>query len=208
MIGLDRRHGVPGLRTPNPVMSREPHNTRKPVNGTFDLATVVQEYEGALLRYVSGLLGPGAAEIEDIVQEAFLRLHRHVLRKGARSLTNLSGWLFRVAHNLAMDAGRKRQRTLKLQAHVLADPAVNPEEVGAQPDPAEASGNKEACRLAMAELQKLPEDDRDIVVLKIVQGFTLREISEITGLKIGTVNYRLNRSLRDLSSRLRKAGAL
>lgn len=178
------------------------------VDDTFELNAVVQRFETPLLRYVTQLLGPGWAEIEDVVQDTFLRLHRQISKRGAASVKHLPSWLFRVAHNLAMDAGRKRKRRAQMQEKVMSDPVVNPVEVLQPPVPVEELGRREACDLAMAELANLPEEQKHVVLLKIIQGFTLREISEVTGLKIGTVNYRLTQGLRELSQRLKQAGAV
>ena len=90
----------------------------------------------------------------------------------------------------------------------MADPLLNPQTAAADAGPAAAAGHREACHLAVAELEQLPEEQRTVLLLKIMQGFTLREISEVTGLKIGTVNYRLTQGLRALSERLKEAGAI
>jgi len=65
--------------------------------------------------------------------------------------------------------------------------------------------HREACENAMREVDRLPDEQRHVLLLKIIQGLTLREISEITGLKIGTVNYRLTQALATLASRLKGA---
>jgi RNA polymerase sigma-70 factor (ECF subfamily) len=178
------------------------------LEGRFDLAAVVEQFESALLRYVGHLIGSGAEEIEDVVQETFLRLHRQVVQDGDASVQNLSSWLFRVAHNLAMDAGRRRRQRSQLQMKVTADPVVNPEETGRLPTPGEEMGHEEACRLAMTEVERLPEEQKTVVLLKIIQGFTLQQISDVTGMKIGTVNYRLTQGLRVLAERLQQAGVV
>jgi RNA polymerase sigma-70 factor (ECF subfamily) len=168
----------------------------------------VEEYEMALVRYVGRLLGPDAAEVDDVVQGAFLRFHHQVQRRGRHSIGRVSSWLFRVAHNLAMDAGRRRGKHRRIQETVMNDPVMNPVEQSTASDPASVLGHREACDLAVAELDRLPVEQRTVLLLKVMQGFTLREISEVTGLKIGTVNYRLTQGLRELSRRLKQAGAI
>src|SRR5690606_16008815 len=80
-----------------------------------DFAALVDPFEGPLLRYVGALLaGPADAEAQDVVQETFLRLHRQQTQYGVDSIGQLDSWLFRVAHNLARDAGRKRQRRQRM----------------------------------------------------------------------------------------------
>lgn len=174
----------------------------------FDLNTIVETYQTPLLLYVRQLMGATAEEVEDVVQDTFLRLHKQVCQHGEDSVKRVSSWLFRVAHNLAMDAGRRRQRRRRLQESVLSDPVANPARTGAAPHPAQALGRREACALAVGALERLPAEQKQVLLLKTIQGFTLREISDVTGLKIGTVNYRLTQGLRALSRQLKQAGAL
>ena len=181
---------------------------RPAVEEHFDLTAVVKEYETPLLRYVTQLIGVASDEAQDVVQDTFLRLHRQVAKRGARSVKHLSSWLFRVAHNLGMDAGRRRSRQKKALGKIMDDPVMNPAETPAALIPAGELGHREACRLAMSELQQLPDEQRNVMLLKIIQGFTLQEISDVTGLKMGTVNYRLSQGLRTLSQRLKDAGAI
>ncbi len=67
---------------------------------------------------------------------------------------------------------------------------------------------KEACEQAVEELHKLPDEEREILVLRIMEGMTLREISIVTGLKVGNVDYRVNKGLRQLTARLKTAGVI
>ncbi|HUU67996.1 MAG TPA: sigma factor, partial [Planctomycetota bacterium] len=63
----------------------------------FDFAAAVSEFETPLLRYVRQFFGNDAESAEEVVQEAFLRLHRQVEQHGAASIENMPSWLFRVA---------------------------------------------------------------------------------------------------------------
>ncbi len=74
-----------------------------------DFATLVPRFEAALIRYVAQLLGRSDQDLEDIVQDTFLRLHKQVHAHGDDSVQNVSTWLFRVAHNLTMDTLRNRK---------------------------------------------------------------------------------------------------
>lgn len=176
--------------------------------GEFDFADVVRQFEAPLLRYVAHLSGSVSECVQDVVQDTFLHLHRQVAAHGTGSVRHLSSWLYRVAHNLAMDAGRRRQRRRRLQECVMRDPVVNPGDTAEQTGPDHRFERREACALAVAALEALPEEQKNVLLLKIVQGFTLQEISTITGMKIGTVNYRLTQGLRALAARLEKADRL
>lgn len=178
----------------------------RPSNGE-GMAELVARYQTSLLRYVGQILGPDTPEVQDVVQDAFLRFHRQMGCDGPEAIRNQRSWLFRVAHNLARDVGRRRQRQRRLREQVLGDPTVRSTSAVAAADPAAGLARRESCELAVQEMSTLPEEQRTVLFLKIMQGMTLREISEVTGMKIGTVNYRLTQGLRELARRLQEAGA-
>ena len=172
------------------------------------MAELVARYQTPLLRYVGQLLGPGTPEVQDVVQDAFLRFHRHAGEADADGIRNERSWLFRVAHNLARDVGRRRQRQKRLREQVTVDPTISPGSTAAGDHPAAGWARREAQELAVREMNRLPDEQKHVLLLKIMQGMTLREISEVTGMKIGTVNYRLTQGLRELAKRLGEAGAV
>ena len=186
--------------------TRDARKTRAPSahaqDAPFDFVAIVDRYETPLLRYVGQLLGPNRDAAEEAVQEAFLRLHRQVHRRGIASIENLASWLFRVAHNLAVTSLRKQKLDKKLREQAAADVADGPEPA----DALDALVRKEMCDRALAELQTLPEQHRQVILLRIIQGFSFREIGEIMGLSISHVSYRLNQALREMSRRLKNAG--
>ncbi len=85
-----------------------------------DLMAVVAHYQSPLLRYVGQILGRVDHEAEDIVQEAFVRLHRQVAGHGSGSVRHLTAWLFRVTHNLTIDMLHQRSK-----GGGLAEPTVD-----------------------------------------------------------------------------------
>ncbi|NOY79369.1 MAG: sigma-70 family RNA polymerase sigma factor [Kiritimatiellaeota bacterium] len=172
----------------------------------FELAAVVDRFQTPLLRYVGQILGPDSGEVEEVVEDTFLRFHRQVSRYGHASISNLASWLFRVSHNLARDAGRRRKRRKKLQDDVMSDPTLQTTCTGRAEAPGVELARREAYELAMAELRRLPDAEQNILLLKLIQGLTLREISEVTGIRLSTVHYRLNRGLQSLSGRLSELG--
>ena len=173
-----------------------------------DLMGVVAHYQSPLLRYVGQMLGRVDEGAEDIVQEAFIRLHRQVTKHGPGSIKHLTTWLFRVAHNLTIDVLRRRVK-LKRVVKGAADPAVLAEEQAA--DELDALGEvlrQEARQVALRELAQLEDQQRQVILLKVIQGMTLREVAEVVGTSVSLVNYRLNQGLTELAERLRKAGVV
>jgi len=184
-----------------------------PAPGSGDLMVVVAHYQGPLLRYVGRMLGNTDDQREDVVQETFIRLHRQVRAHGWDSVKHLTTWLFRVAHNLTIDALRRkvRQDTARREAEsgASADPAAAAQEPTAEE--MDALGEvirQEARQVVLRELAQLDDCYRQVVLLKIVQGMTLREVAEVVGVSLSTVNHRLNEGLSILARRLRKAGVV
>lgn len=79
----------------------------------------------------------------------------------------------------------------------------------AQTEPPQADSlddliHKEACHRALAEMQKLPDKQRQVMLLKTIEGLTLSQISEITGLSTGNAAYHLKQGLQKLAQRLKQ----
>ncbi|MBI4601028.1 MAG: sigma-70 family RNA polymerase sigma factor, partial [Planctomycetes bacterium] len=135
---------------------------------------------------------------EDVVQEAFLRLVEEAPRMGG--VENVSAWLFRVARNLAIDSSRKEVR-MERRHRLAAGTEVAP------PPPLEAE-RLEVAGIVQEKLHGLPPNQRDVLILKIQEGKSYREISEITGLSTSNVGYLIHHGLKSLASALRSAGVI
>ena len=186
-----------------------------------DLEAVIDAYETPLLRYVRHLIGPGPRsrpgtggacafdEAEDVVQETFLRLHRYVQKRGAGEVRDLARFLFRVAHNAAMDALRRKATREKARDGKLREAArAAALEDGNSPEGLAAMVRRAACERAVEELGKLPPQQRQVLLLRIVQEMTMRDIAHVTGMSLGNVAYQMNRALAELARRLKAAGVV
>lgn len=173
-----------------------------PARPAYDFAALFSRYESPLLRYVGQIVGRRTGEAEDVVQEAFLRLHRQALDRGAGSIENYQSWLFRVAHNLALDVLRKRTREQRRRERAATAADVSH-------DPADALAEaiqRETREAALAELDRLPDMQKHVLLLKVVEGMTLRETGEILGMSTSNVAWRVNAGLRLLAQRLKASG--
>ncbi len=161
-----------------------PSGIEKEVIELFD------QLRSPLLRYVFSF-GLATADGEEIIQEAFLALFQH-LQQG-RSRQNLRGWLFRVAHNLALKKlsreGRDVLDATAIDAEVHRDPAPSPEE--------HAAFNQRQSRL-QAVLNALPAQDQHCLRLR-AEGLRYREIAEVLGISLGSISASLARSLARLA---------
>jgi RNA polymerase sigma-70 factor, ECF subfamily len=151
-----------------------------------EVLQLFDRHAAQLGRYAASF-GLRADESEDIVQEVFLALFRH-LRLG-RSRRNLGGWLFQVAHNLALKQRRRTQRraTASWDAalHELIDPAANPE--------TQFAHRQRRLRLAPV-IHALPARDRRCLLLR-AEGLRYRDIAHTLGISLGAVAKSLARSM-------------
>jgi len=156
-----------------------------------EVVMLFDELRDGLLRYVVSL-GIGVHDGEDVIQEVFLSLFRH-LREG-RPRTNLRGWVFRVAHNLALkQRGRVRQHQSKVSSHEIAveqplDPSANPEEQFAQ---------DQLHRQLLQIVAALPEQDQHCLRLR-AEGLRYREIAEVLDMSLGSVSNSMARCMQRL----------
>lgn len=136
------------------------------------------------LRRFAHTLSRNAADADDLTQAAVERALRS--RAQWEPGTRLDSWLYRIMRNVWIDTVRSRGRKESLHA-----PVEEAEGIGEDP-----RGSIEASidlRKAMDAMQRLPNEQREIVALILIEGFGYRECSEILGLPIGTVSSRLVR---------------
>jgi RNA polymerase sigma-70 factor (ECF subfamily) len=179
-----------------------------PLPDPGDLMAVVAHYQGSLLRYVGRTIGTTDHEAEDIVQETFVRLHLQVTKKGRQSIRSLTAWLFRAAHNLTIDVLRRRSRRIKTVGNELEAASLPKEQASDELDTLTEVLRHEAREVALRELSKLDDDCRQVVLLKIIQEMTLRQVAEVAGISVSQVNYRLNKGLTELARRLQQSGVV
>jgi RNA polymerase sigma-70 factor, ECF subfamily len=153
-----------------------------------EVMELFEEFRNPLLRY-SLSLGLPIADAEEVIQEVFLALFRH-LHLG-RSSKNLRGWLFRVAHNLAL---KQRLKNQAFRQRTAEDASAAEEHIDPGPTPEEQmSAAQRRCRL-LAVVQALPENDQRCLRLR-AEGLRYREIATVLGMSLGAVSISLSRSL-------------
>ena len=156
-----------------------------------DVLLLFDECARGLRRYVR-TFGIGADAADDVVQDVFVYLFRH-LQLG-RSRDNLKGWLFRVAHNQALKS-RKRQRRLVTSIAGTLVVAESMPDTSADPE-AQLAEIRAHARL-QALLQALPDRDRRCIFLR-AEGLTYRDIARVVGVSLGTVAKSLTRTFTEL----------
>jgi RNA polymerase sigma-70 factor (ECF subfamily) len=156
---------------------------------------LADRYHGRLLNFVHRMIGD-RARAEDLVQETFVRVHKHLHRYDQNR--KFSTWAYTIAGNLAKNELRNRSRNPMVLFQTLKknwdadhrpleweDPRYKPDDLYAKRD----------LKAKVEEVVALlPDHHREVFVLRELEGKTYEEIAEITGCNLGTVKSRLNRA--------------
>ncbi len=158
-------------------------------------AEVVRRYDKRLLNFVYRTVGD-RERAEDLVQETFVRVYRHLHRFDQSK--KFSTWIYTIAGNLAKNELRNRSRNPLVLFQTIVknwDSDFRPlewEDARTKPDDLY---RKRFIRQKVEEaVAELPEHHRTVFVLRELQGKSYEEIAEITGCNLGTVKSRLNRA--------------
>jgi RNA polymerase sigma factor (sigma-70 family) len=155
------------------------------------LASLFETEESGLLRFAIGLTKRRTVA-EELVQEAFLRLHQVW-----NEVENPRGWLYRSLRNLALNHLRDHSRETQL------DDSAHPAEGDL---PSELLGQMEAIGMVKLLLADLSLEDRKLIQLKYSENLKYQDISRRTGISVSNVGYRLHHLLKGLADTLRQAG--
>jgi RNA polymerase sigma-70 factor, ECF subfamily len=154
---------------------------------TGDMAAfkiLVNRYEGKIAGVTKSMLGQ-TVEAEDVAQEVFIRFYEGMEK--FRGDSRLSTYLVRIAMNLSLNEIKKRKRNLL--RFVSLDGAANEKQ--------SETGTDLKDQLAY-EMNRLDADFRAVVTLRLVEGYSTQETSELLGIPLGTVLSRLARAQKKL----------
>ena len=152
------------------------------------IQAALQRYEGPLVRYATRFVGD-PERARDVVQDTFIRLYQQDREKVSRGLKT---WLFTVCRNRALDILRKEKRMVELDDEAAS--RIQSEEAG----PGSAVDWDERVAQVMKALDRLSENQREVIRLKFQQGLSYKEISDVTNLSTGNVGFLLHTGLKRL----------
>ena len=165
---------------------------------------LVLEYEKKVYNVALRMLN-NSEDAADMTQEAFIKAYNSL--SGFRGDSKFSVWLTRIVSNLCLDFMRSRNRRPKIEVKVsanredvqldIADTSQSPEQL------LERSLTRESVRRG---LQSLPEDYREILLLREIQGLSYDEIAAALDIEVGTVKSRIFRGRKKLCDYLIKDG--
>jgi RNA polymerase sigma-70 factor, ECF subfamily len=162
----------------------------------------VLRYQRPVISLLARLTGDSALA-EDLAQDTFVKAFRHLAAFDATR--RLSAWILRIAHNVGVDALRRRRiRVVSIDAAPVpggaraAEPPAPP-----MPDPVERHALRDALQSAMATLRP---DQREAVVLRYEEGLSFEEIGQILGIPEVTARSHVHRARKELTRLLTAAG--
>jgi RNA polymerase sigma-70 factor (ECF subfamily) len=156
---------------------------------------VVDGCETRLLRYATRILG-NADLAQDVVQDTLISLYRNW--DGDMVLSGpMMTWLYRTAHNRAIDYFRREDRRGRLhERHAQEAPGEPPR------DPSAVLAARDSEQQAIVALEVLSARERHLVILKVFEERTYAEIAEIAGLTATNVGYILHHAMKKLAAEL------
>ncbi|MEZ6089363.1 MAG: sigma-70 family RNA polymerase sigma factor [Pirellulaceae bacterium] len=156
------------------------------------LTRLFRELELPLVAYATSLTG-NREQARDVVQDAFMRLcdARNNVSPGSER-----AWLYRVCRNRSIDIQKKEGRMKNI------DQAAASEIGSTDHDPSTASEIADCAEQAQALLSSLPDNQREVIRLKVQGGLSYQEISDLTGLSVSNVGYLLHTGLKTIRNRM------
>lgn len=158
---------------------------------------LVRRYQNKVYTLSFNLTG-NAADAQDLAQEVFLRAFTSLA--GFRNEADFGTWLHRLTVNLWLNA-RQRQKgqVVSLDAPLQTEEGEVAREVAAAgADPGEALESRELQELVRQALARLPGEQKVVLILREIEGYSYEEIAGILGCAVGTVKSRLNRARQGL----------
>jgi RNA polymerase sigma-70 factor (ECF subfamily) len=159
--------------------------------GACEVTALYRELREPLLRYLV-CLGLSGDEAQDVVQDTFLSLHRHLASGGLQD--NIRGWVFRVAHNQARNRQASYHRRFGEPLDIHVDARLD------ETTPERVVLEKEKFRRLGEAIALLSASERECLLLR-AEGLRYREISEVLGMATSTVGDTIERAIRKLAEK-------
>ena len=186
-----RGHGLP-REVSDVVLARLKRGDVAALEEVFDL------YGERVFSVCLGILG-NRADAEDASQEVFLRVFQKAAKFSGRS--RFSTWLLRVAANHTLNrvraAARRRRISEPLSDHMAST----------MPSPEHAAIGRERREAVAHVLQQIPVEQRQVLVLREMEGLSYTELADVLGIPVGTVTSRLIRGREKLRALVRDSGS-
>ena len=165
-----------------------------------DMLQIIRAYESCLLRYTVRFVNDHNSA-EDVVQDTFIKLFRS-WRKIKDRQKNLKSWLYRVAHNQAIDLIRKEQNYRKaMENH--AENLLNSES-----ETHEEQHLEKKQKIVLDNIGKLSPAEKEVFLLRLEEGLSYKDISQTTNRAVGNVGKLLHRAVGKITGELKAQGII
>ena len=162
------------------------------VGGRVDgFEELVRRYQRPITSYVFRMLGDYESAL-DVTQEVFIKVYNSLAKYSAEY--KFSTWLYRIAHNAAIDHMRRNSISPQSLETENADGTYQLQIESRQPSPEQNHERSEWKTEIDAVIKCLPPSYRDLILLRHSRDLSYDEIAEVTGLPLGTVKNRLFRA--------------
>lgn len=165
---------------------------------------IISTYQSKVFSIISHMIR-NANEIEDIAQEVFIKIYKNINKFQGNS--SLYTWIYKITVNLCLDIIRKKKEVIYLDEKIkLNDGEVELQLPSDEKNQEEIYEEKELKEKLRKCIDKLPDKQKVMIILRDIKGMSYEEISEITNIKLGTVKSQINRARLKLKSLLEKDG--
>ncbi|WIO73858.1 RNA polymerase sigma factor [Porticoccaceae bacterium LTM1] len=163
---------------------------------------LVRPHIPALYRMAYKLAG-SQFDAEDIVQDVLIKLYPKTAEMA--EVEQLEPWLKRVVYNQFVDLSRRQKRNPASyqNSDTPEDPDSLEQQPASTPGPEKSVQNSQQSQVIEQALSTLSHDNRVLVVMHLIEGFTLQEVSELIDVPLGTLKSRLHRVKAELKKSLR-----
>ena len=165
-----------------------------------DMLQIIRAYESCLLRYTVRFVNDHNSA-EDVVQDTFIKLFRS-WRKIKDRQKNLKSWLYRVAHNQAIDLIRKEQNYRKVMKN-HAENLLNSES-----ETHEEQHLEKKHKIVLDNINKLSPAEKEVFLLRLEEGLSYKDISQTTNRAVGNVGKLLHRAVGKITGELKAQGII
>jgi RNA polymerase sigma-70 factor (ECF subfamily) len=206
--GEGRRGGGDGKKRQSPGATAEHSDValvreaQKGSHAAFE--TLVRRYSDRAYRAAYRVLREPESS-QDVVQEAFIKAYRGIRRFEFRSA--FYTWLYRIVVNLALDRRRRDRASSQVEWEDGVEPQIDARAIlPPSSDPERASRRAQILELVARGVRELPDGQREVLLLREVDGLSYEEIAATMGISKGTVMSRLHYARRKMVAFLRQHG--
>lgn len=168
-----------------------------PLKDTVSFSNLYDRTQIIIFRYIYGIHGGPAEEVEDLTCETFMRAWKGRSRFSGDEHDALC-WLFTIARHLVIDAHRRRMTHPGDSLINLDDTNFEYVPISTQATPEDQAEFRQQFSSLWEVMQRLPDDKREILVLRYMLGWRVKQIAEYLHKKENTISVSIKRSLEQL----------